>query len=65
MKKLISFIQKIWAWCVKTFTSKHFAMAFPFAAFLVIAFFSQSFISLLCAVIWLFPIILGINETTE
>jgi hypothetical protein len=62
MKKLIALIQKFWAWCVKAFTGKAFIIAFPFTVFVLAAFFTWSWVFFVCAIIWLFPLILGIHE---
>jgi hypothetical protein len=62
MTKLIESLRKLWAWLVKNFTSKPFVLAFPFAVFVLGTLFAQSFLLLIAAIIWLFPLILGIHE---
>jgi len=73
MKKLVDIIKKIWAWLtrvtsgkwevlIKLFTSKSFVLGFPFCVFLLGSFIAWSWMLFICAIIWLFPLILGIHE---
>jgi predicted RND superfamily exporter protein len=50
---------------VRQFTNKSFVLGFPFVVFLVGAIFATSFLLFIAALIWLFPLILGIDEKEE
>lgn len=65
VRKAIAFISKPWKWLVKFTTDRDFVMMFPLVAFAIGALLVPSVMYFLAFLVWLIPVIKGVNETTE